>query len=52
MTWFKHRPRPKDGVSYHPNKNTPVQRALWDSAKNPPKERNNKLLQEFNNQNQ
>lgn len=39
MTWFKHRPKPKDGVSYHPSKNTPIRRALWDPVKNPPKER-------------
>jgi hypothetical protein len=37
MSWFKHRPRPKDGVAHPPKKNTPIQRQLREQDK--PKEK-------------
>lgn len=38
MSWFRHRPKPKDGVAYAPKKNTPIQRELKEHSKQKEKE--------------
>ena len=34
MSWFKHRPSPKEGRSTVPYQTGPITRGLWDQTKN------------------
>jgi len=38
MSWFKHRPKPKEGIPYPPNRNTPIGRQLKEQTKQKEKE--------------
>lgn len=33
MSWFKHRPNPKESIPYPPNRNTPIGRQLKEQQK-------------------
>jgi len=41
MSWFRHRPKPKDGVAYSPKKNTPIQRQLKEENKQKKEDKKN-----------